>query len=110
MRLSCWKKTGCLITDDSSKDNNIKLEGLPNCLVPPTTFLDPLEQNVAESTIPEEKHIDNVEEPIQLRNDTHLLENEEERNIFSSIDKVERKERNVLFDFIDELVLEPQSL
>ena len=44
-----------------------------------------------------------------MKYDTELRENkEEEINIFHSIDKMEREERNVLFDFIDELVLEPQ--
>ena len=39
--------------------------------------------------------MDIVEESIQLGNDTELLENDEE-------------ERNILFDFTDELFLEPQ--
>lgn len=44
-----------------------------------------------------------------MGNDTELVDNEEEkRNIFDSTDEVERGERNVLFVFIDELVLEPQ--
>ena len=44
-----------------------------------------------------------------MGNDTELVDNEEQkRNIFDSADEVLRGERNVLFVFIDELVLEPQ--
>ena len=90
MRLSCWKKTGCLITNDDPKYNKIKLEGLPNYVVPPQTFLEPSDQNVVEYTFPEGRHIDIVEETTQLGNDTELVENEvEERIIFNSIDEVE---------------------
>ena len=43
-----------------------------------------------------------------MGNDTELVENEEEeRNIFDSNDEMEREERNVLFDFTYELILEP---
>ena len=58
--------------------------------------------------MPAERHTDIAEEPIQLGNDTELVENEEEeRNIFDSNDEMEREERNVLFDFTYELILEP---
>ena len=107
LRLSCWKKTGCLITNDGSDDDKIKPEGLPNYVVPPPPFLEPSEQNVVDCNIPEERHIEIVKEPIQFGNDTELIENEEERNELDSISEVECEERN-LFDFIDELVLEPQ--
>ena len=107
MRLSCWKKTGCLIINDGSEDDKNKPEELPNYVVPSPTFFERLKQNVVDCTIPEERHVDTVEEPIQLGNDTEFVENEEEeKNIFDSIDEVEREERNTLFDFIDEHVLE----
>ena len=107
MRLSCWKKTGCLITNDGSDDDKIKPEELPNYVVPPPTFLEPSEQNVTDCNIPEERHIEIVEELIQLENHSELIENEEERNELDSIGEVECEERN-LSDFIDELVLESQ--
>ena len=46
--------------------SKIKLEGLPNYVVPPPTFLEPSEQNIVDCTIPEERYIDIVEEPFQL--------------------------------------------
>lgn len=109
LKLSCQKKTRCLVNNNGFKDDKVKLEGVPNQVVPQPTFFEPSEQNVVDCTIPEEWHIDIVEEPNQLGNDTELVDNEEQkRNIFDSADEVLRGERNVLFVFIDELVLEPQ--
>ena len=42
LRLSCWQKTGCLITADGSNDDLIKPEGLPNYQVLPPCILDRL--------------------------------------------------------------------
>ena len=52
-------------------------EGLPKYVVPPPSFLEPSEKNVGYSSIPEKNCIER-EEPIQLGNDTQLVENEEE--------------------------------
>ena len=79
---------------DGSEDDKSKPKGLPNYVVPPPTFLEPSEQNIVDCTIPKERHIDIVEKPLQLGNNTELVES--------------KKEKRYIFDSIDELVLEPQ--
>ena len=53
------------------------MQGLPKYVVPPPNFLEPSKQNVGNSSISEENRTER-EEPIQLGNDTQLVENEEE--------------------------------
>lgn len=54
------------MNNNAFKDDKIKLEGVPNLVVPQPTFFEPSEQNVVDCAIPEEWHIDIVEEPIQF--------------------------------------------
>lgn len=70
-----WKKIGCLIIKGGSKDYNIKPGELPNYVVPPPTFLEPSKQNAVDCNIPEERHTDTAEEPIQLENYTEAVKN-----------------------------------
>ena len=42
LRFKCWASTGCLLTADGSDDHLVKLESLPNYVVPPLLLCEPI--------------------------------------------------------------------
>ena len=51
LRMSCWQKTGCLMTANGDDDALIKPEGLPDYTVPPPLFIDPAAQQPRSSKL-----------------------------------------------------------
>ena len=54
LRLSCWQKTGCLITADGSNGDLIKPEGLPNYQVLTSCILGPPTQIPVDNEAPDD--------------------------------------------------------
>lgn len=96
LRLSCWQKTGCLITANGEDDNLIKPEGLPAYSVPPPLLLDPAEQSPTGNKAPTEVREQQDEIVEAISDETELLDNEEVED---------DDDRGNIFDIIDSFVL-----
>ena len=95
LRLSCWQKTGCLITANGEDDNLIKPEGLPDYSVPPPLFLDAAQQSPVSNKAPIDVR-EQLDETVEaLADETELINNEE----------AEEDDRGNIFDIIDSLVM-----
>lgn len=96
LRMSCWQKTGCLITANGDDDALIKPEGLPDYIVPPPLLIDPAEQQPGSNKAPIEIREEQEEVVQELADETELVTNEEQDN---------EDDRGNIFDIIDSLVL-----
>ena len=90
LRLSCWQKTGCLITANGQDDSLIKPEGLPDYVVPPPLCLEAVEQPPVSNKAPAEVREQQEEVVECLADESELINNEDDDedggNIFDIID------------------------
>ena len=91
LRMSCWQKTGCLMTADGTDDHLIKPEGIPNYSVPRPLLLDPGDKLPASNNPPPDVREASDEIVQTLEDETELLDESEEidedkKNIFEILD------------------------
>lgn len=95
LRMSCWQKTGRLVTAYGADDHLVKQEGIPNYSVRPLFLLDPADQLPASNNppagVPKVSH-----EIVQtLEDQTELLDENEEIH----------EDKESIFEILDTLLL-----
>ena len=90
LRFKCWASTGCLLTADGSDDHLVKLENLPNYVVPPPLLCEPINVKPVQPqlSVPESGGEDGLHEnEDSAEENTESVASEEDRNIFDLLDQ-----------------------